>query len=361
MRCRLLVTLLVAGLLSGGALAEPAAKLPIPPLKPVAPALAAVPAAALPVEAAVEPAPAPAAAAPLSAVPPRKPPAPMLAALPGASLPQGAPQGSRSVQFEAIIASGGRPIADKLLWTVTDEKGTPVASETSARPKFALMPGTYKVTADMGVGKVTNDLVVGNVHGKQVVNLNAGYLAVKVIPHAGAPAIKDDVKWELYQYAKGKTENGKKLRSETAPTQSYLLPAGAYVVRAVFDGAQADLVVPLAAGQAYNYTINLYAGILDASAVKSGGGKLTGEVRWEVLRATPGADGVRDTVAWFIGPKKKFTLREGSYVVIARASNMSQMETIEVKAGKVKRLKLAMKPGVDEAPAVPAPAAATSG
>ncbi len=322
------------------------AELPIPSVKPAAPARSAQ---SVPTVQSAQPA------------QPVQSDEPVLAALPGAVVPKDAPAGSRSVQFEAIIAQGGDVIADKLVWTVTDEKGKPVVSETSARPKFVLLPGKYKVAAELTVGEVTNDLVVGNVHGKQVMTLNAAYLTVKVIPHAGAPAIKDDVEWELYAYAKGKTENGKKLLSETAPTQSYLLPAGAYVVRAKYDGAWADVVVPLEPGQGYNYTINLYAGTLTASATKAGGGKLTGEVRWEVLRANPGPDGSRETVAWFIGAKAKFTLREGSYVVIARASNMSRTETIEVKAGKVKKLTLAMKPGVDEAPAGKAPAASTSG
>ncbi len=333
------VSILAALLLvSASAAAERAGLSSIPPVKPAVPAtaqLAAPPAAGM--------------ASSIAVIPPLKPT--MLATATMA--------GGIAVRLDAIIAPGGKPIADTISWTVAKLEGEVVASQTAAQAKFALAPGKYKVTVEYGHAKSTHDLVVGTSAGKQTFNLNAGYLTVKMIPHSGAPAIKDDVTWELYVYAGGKAENGTKLSTAVAPTQSYVLPAGAYVVRAQYEGTSADLVVPLAAGQGYDYTINLYAGILDARAVKPSGGDLTGEVRWEILRAKPDQDGHRQVVGWFIGPKHKFTLREGAYIVVARASNMSTMEPFEIKAGKVKKLKLVLKPGVDQAPVGKVPAAAS--
>lgn len=291
-------------------------------------------------------------------IPPVKPavPATETAALPVVPPGPAAP-GAVAVQLEAIIAAGGKPMAEPIAWTVASAEKLAgqaeevVASQVAARPKLSLLPGRYKVTAEYGLTKVTRDLVVGTAAGKQTVVLDAGYLTLRLIPHSGAKPIADDVDWELYVYAGGAAENGKKLLSASAPTQSYLLPAGAYVVRAHYEGATADLVVPLGAGQGYNYTINLYAGILDARAVKPSGGSLVSHVTWEIMKATPSEDGKRETVAWFIGDKGKVTLREGSYIAVARSSNMSNMEEFEIKAGRTKKLKLVLKTGINKVPA----------
>jgi hypothetical protein len=293
-------------------------------------------------------------------VPPVKPLAPVTAALP--AMPN-APAGAVAVLLDAIIAVGGKPLVEPIAWTVVKaEGGETVAQENGASPKFALAPGRYKVTAEIDQTKVTKELLVGTSSGKQTINLNAAYLTVKMIPYTGAPAIADDVTWELYVYAGGATENGKKIASATAPTEAYILPAGAYVVRGRYDASTADLVVPLQAGQGYNYTVNLYAGLLDARAVLPSGADLSGQVTWEILKAKPDQDGKRQQVAWITGKKHAFTLREGRYVVIARESNSSTMETVDIVPGKTKKLKLVLKPNVDQAPASPAiPTAATTG
>ena len=136
---------------------------------------------------------------------------------------------------------------------------------------------------------------------------------------------------------RGKPDGGKLVHSVTAPTATFSVPAGGYVVRATYKGTTADLVVPLTPGQSYEYTLNLYAGYAEPAAFH-GKNKIAQDVTWQVVRAKPNKKGEHDLVTEQRGAEPKMMLREGKYLVIARYGDMWGKETIDISCPSCRRL-----------------------
>jgi hypothetical protein len=171
-----------------------------------------------------------------------------------------------------------------------------------------------------------------------------------MIPNAGSPAVTGPVTWEVYEYSRAKPEDRKQITVARAPQQEFVLPAGYYIVRAVYNDTTSELVVPVEAGHTYKYTVNLDAGHVGLAAVANG--KTVSEpVAWEIVRATPNAHGELETVTVDVTPSRTFTLREGSYIARARTGDMIGEMPFEIEAGKTGSVKVQLKPAVTAASA----------
>jgi hypothetical protein len=256
------------------------------------------------------------------------------------------------VHIDAVLSPGGRPVVKPIQWTISKASADPskpgqvVHTATATSIAVALPPGDYSVLAVLGLQKVTTPLTV--VAGKPnhlTVDMHAGYVTLSMIPNAGSPRITQPITWEIYNYVRGqKAEAGTKLASSVGPNAEFYVPAGGYTVRAVYQNTVSEVVVPLGPGIGYDYVINLYAGRLSLSAVNARGTTPVDKVTWQIVRAQPGTDGKRDPIAQLTGPTQDFIMREGKYVVIVQAANITYEVPFEIKAGRASRVRITLLP-----------------
>jgi hypothetical protein len=305
------------------------------------------------------------------------------------------------VTLNAVDQPGGAVLNEPVQWRVLrlDKEGkevpTPAAVGSNPVLKAELKPGHYTIEAIRGTIKIKQGLVVGSHEETRnivVSNANAAVnglspavatassgapatavvqplvqskpaqtaaaaaapapqvivkpntkLTIGMIPNSGRGAINDPIAWQVFTYSKGITENGKLVAEKTAPSATFNLPAGSYVVRAAYKGTQSDLVIPLAPNQSYTYTINLYAGNAKLSAVNVGGTTLKQKVSWQIVRAKPAADGSYTLVTSSADASPQLLIREGNYLVVARQGDLWGVEKLTIKAGRTTTVKVKLK------------------
>jgi hypothetical protein len=256
--------------------------------------------------------------------------------------------GSADVQLQATVAEGAKPLTTPLTWVVTRlrDGGAPgevIATPTEAAPKLSLAPGHYVVSAKYGDAEAHEEIVVGAEDSRHVLDLNAGFIRLDMIPHAGAPVVTRDITWEVYRYAKGRgADEQLKVAEAVAPSKLFILPEGYYTLRARYAGTVADMVLPVTAGHRFNYTLNLYAGKVGLSAVAADGA-VTENLTWQIVRAAPGKDGKREVVAKSVAASPNLLLREGRYVVLARSGSLTGEAPLEIKAGNTQTVQIKLK------------------
>ena len=267
------------------------------------------------------------------------------AALPAASA--NAP--TARLQLEAVVAYGAAPIAEAVAWKIIRPASNAgpeqiLLTQTSASAQFDMAPGNYIVEATHASLTVRQDVIVPQGSSKQTINFNAGFVTMSMITHTGAPPVATPILWEVYEYRKGGVTPDALITSASAPAQAFTLPAGAYVVRATYNGTTSDLVVPLDPGRTYSYTINLYAGTICIDAVSENGGSLTGVV-YEIYKAMLDQNGERPLVATYNAGASNIMLREGSYLLIAKGAGMEGQTSFQVQAETNSTVKVVLKPG----------------
>ncbi|GAB2179239.1 hypothetical protein DLREEDagr8_47970 [Dongia sp. agr-C8] len=209
--------------------------------------------------------------------------------------------------------------------------GTAVATASSGAPATAVVqPLVQKAAAP--AAKPAQVIVKPNTK-----------LTIGMIPNSGRGAISDPIAWQVFTYSKGVTENGQLVAEKTAPSATFNLPAGSYVIRAAYKGTQSDLVIPLAPNQSYTYTINLYAGNAKLSAANVGGTTMKKGVSWQIVRAKPAADGSYQLVTSSADASPQLLIREGNYLVVARQGDLWGVEKLSIKAGRTTTVKVKLK------------------
>lgn len=252
------------------------------------------------------------------------------------------------VTINATMGQDGVPLTEPVDWTVTklDKNGKPekkpVVTETAAVLKAKLKPGQYQVVAKAKSVSAKQTFTVGKTPVLRTVTLGTAEVSIKMITSKGRKPVKEAIKWELLTYVKGEPDKGKLLDTVNAPTASFTVPAGGYVIRATYEGMTADLVVPLKAGQSYDYTLNLYAGYGEGKAY-NGKNRIMQDVIWKVVREKPNEKGEHDLVAEGKGPEVKFMLREGKYLLIANFGKMWGTEKLNVTAGQNETVRVKVK------------------
>jgi hypothetical protein len=253
------------------------------------------------------------------------------------------------LQLDAVVAYGAAPIAESVAWKIIRPASNAgpeqiLLTETSVSPQFDMAPGNYIVEATHASLTVRQDVIVPQGSSKQTINFNAGFVTMSMITHTGAPPIATPILWEVYEYRKGGVTPDALITSASAAAQAFTLPAGAYVVRATYNGTTADLIVPLDPGRTYSYTINLYAGTIGIDAVAENGGSLDGVV-YEIYKAMLDQNGERPLVATYSAGASNILLREGSYLLIAKGAGMQGQTSFQVQAETNSMIKIVLKPG----------------
>lgn len=297
------------------------------------------------------------------------------------------------VTLNAVERPGGAVLNEPIQWRVMrldslgKEVPTPAAVGSDAVLKAELKPGHYVVEAIRGTLHIKQGLVVGSAAESRNIVVSDANAAVKptgqpaavatgapatgavkplaptqtaavapavivkpnskltigMIPNSGRGAITDPIGWQVFTYSKGVTENGQLVAEKQAPSATFNLPAGSYVIRAAYKGTQSDLVIPLSPNQSYTYTINLYAGQAKLSAVNAGGTQLKKDVAWQIVREKPGADGSHQLVTTSADASPQLLVREGNYLVVARQGDMWGVEKLSIKAGRITTTKVKLK------------------
>lgn len=253
------------------------------------------------------------------------------------------------VKLDAVVAYGAQPMTTPLQWTIIRPASSSgpeqvLLTQSGVAPQFDMAPGRYIVQASTGAMTVQQEVIVSAGESKHTINFNAGFLTMSMIPHTGAQPISTPILWEVFEYRKGGVTPDALVTSASAAAQAFTLPAGAYVVRASYNGTTADLVVPLDPGRTYNYTINLYAGTVGLTAVSESGGSIGEGVVYEIYKAAPDQNGERTLIATYNGGASTVMLREGSYLLVARGAGMQGEIPFQVAAGQKGNVKVVMKP-----------------
>jgi hypothetical protein len=249
------------------------------------------------------------------------------------------------VTIDAANGADGKKITEPVSWTVTklDKNGKPVKDPAvqTASPvlKTKLKHGQYQVLGRTKEMSAKQTFTVGQEPVARTVTFGMAEISIKMITSKGRKPVKEPIQWDMLTYVKGKPGGGELIHTVKAPTATFSVPAGGYVVRATYNGTTADLVVPLKAGQSYDYTLNLYAGYAEAVAY-NGKKKIAQDVTWQVVRTKPNAKGEYELVAEHTGPQPKMMLREGKYLLIARYGEMWGKEDLSVMAGDVASVKV---------------------
>jgi hypothetical protein len=249
------------------------------------------------------------------------------------------------VTINATNGVDGKAMTEPVSWTITklDKNGKPAkkpaVQEATAVLKTKLQPGQYQVLGQAKGMAAKQTFTVGKEPVVRTVTFGMSEISIKMITSKGRKPVKEPIQWEMLTYVKGKPDQGKRIDIVTAPTAKFTVPAGGYVVRASYNGTTADLVVPLKAGQAYDYTLNLYAGYAEPLAFK-GKTKVMQDVQWQIVRAKPNAKGEYELVAEQHSPEPKIMLREGKYLLIARFGEMWGKENLNITAGELAKVKV---------------------
>jgi hypothetical protein len=274
------------------------------------------------------------------------------------------------VTLLAVEKAGGAEVKGDIAWSVVKvnketgkPEAKPAATGNGARLVAKLDPGQYLVTAKLGKIESSQAILIGkSATTRSLVLADPMKQTASKKPDAGPPAklsinmklskgknpVKEPVKWEVYEYRKGATENGEKVAEQTAAVGQFSLPGGSYVVRAHFKGTKADLVIPIAAGQSLKYTLNLYAGYAKLTALKPKKQKTSAEaLNWQILRQRPNAPGIYELVASSEKPDPNIMLREGRYLAVARlGTKLWGSEPLVITAGETTSKKINLKEGV---------------
>ncbi len=249
------------------------------------------------------------------------------------------------VTITATVGLDGKPLTEPVSWVVTklDKNGKPAKKPTIEKSspvlQTKLKPGQYQVVARAQKMAAKQTFTVGKEPVARTVVFGLAEINIKMITSKGRKPVKDPIQWEMLTYVKGQPDKGQRVDIVTAPTASFTVPAGGYVVRASYKGVTADLVVPLNAGQSYDYTLNLYAGYGEGLAF-NGKTKIMQDVTWQVVREKPNEKGEYVLVTEQHSPEPKIMLREGKYLLIARFGKLWGKEKLNVTAGEVAKVKI---------------------
>ncbi len=243
------------------------------------------------------------------------------------------------VTIDASLSVHGPVLGTPILWVVTrlNRQGLPepkaMATQSGAMLKIDLPSGQYLIGARAMDTAGQMALTVGGTPIKRTLVLGMSDVSLRLITQRGGKPVNDPVSWELHLYEKGKVGGGLLIESQSGPRANFRIPAGGYVVRAAYRGMIADLVMPLAPGKSYNYTINLYAGSGRLTGWKDGN-RLTGAIEWQVVKEKPITDGTYLLVAQAKGNDSALMLREGKYLVIGSFQGLWGVAPLSVAAGK---------------------------
>lgn len=172
---------------------------------------------------------------------------------------QAATDAALPLQLQAVIVSGAKPIQRNvsfMLERVEQGRREMVANLTGGVANLDIKPGKYRLTTAYGATVIEEDIEVRSAKDlPHEVTLNAGEIGLRMIPAAGAQAIRAPIQWQILSYRKnGKGERDLLFSAKAAETE-VVLPAGWYMVRAEHENTMTKHIIEVGAGTRYVYTL----------------------------------------------------------------------------------------------------------
>jgi Ca-activated chloride channel family protein len=207
-----------------------------------------------------------------------------------------------------------------------------VARSAGRQAEFVLPPGTYYVTARLGVIEARESLAVGpGDEVKRTLAVPVGRLALATRPVGAAQTLTEPVSYQVQRIDAPTAET----ITTSRPAPVLTLLAGRYRVEGRYGAMNALTVreVEVKAGQTQQLTLEHQAATLRLRLV-GGAGPLT-EVSWDI-RDENGA------TVWTTGqPEPQATLQAGRYVVRGETREKRYTRTLDLRAGEARVLELA--------------------
>ena len=165
-----------------------------------------------------------------------------------------------NVVIDAVIANGAPVLQDVVSYRVERlEAGVPkevVANYSGQEAALDLPQGRYRVTATYGETIVQDDITINSASSNHTVNLNAGYIDLKVIPHIGGDPVATPIDWKILTF--GKDYQGKRQLLHEFPNNPrpfVVLPAGWYIVQAWEGDKLTKHAIEVVPGATLKYTL----------------------------------------------------------------------------------------------------------
>lgn len=165
-----------------------------------------------------------------------------------------------NVVIDAVIARGAPVLEDVVSYRIERlEAGVPkeiVANYSGQEAALDLPQGRYRVTATYGETIVQDDIVINSAASNHTVNLNAGYIDLKVIPHIGGDPVATPIDWKILTFGKN-YQGERELLHEfpSNPRPFVVLPAGWYIVQAWEGSKLTKHAIEVVPGATLKYTL----------------------------------------------------------------------------------------------------------
>jgi hypothetical protein len=163
------------------------------------------------------------------------------------------------VKLTAVLAKG-RPRVDTLKWSILESKTDGFGNRKEitrgyeAEQYFVLPEGAYILNVEAGATSIEQDLTIkAGARTPMEVALNAGILELQGRFNGSAV---QEIKWTVSEIpdALGKA---KEVKTGYEPVQSFILPAGRYLVSGQAEGASAKRQIEIEAGRQARATLHL--------------------------------------------------------------------------------------------------------
>ncbi len=224
---------------------------------------------------------------------------------------------------------------------ITDIDGN---TDTSYGPTRTVAVTAGAATVQGSLGSATASVPVDVVAGATIevdVVLGAGTLVLRGKRSPEANDFDSGIRWDVTPAAGGEaaTTYGGEVR--------YDLPAGDYKVLATLGEAKAEKTVSVSSGKTTQEEMVVATGKVIVHALfAEGGPAVTAGPRFDVLEATPGADGQRRGITTTYNDGASFDLPPGKYVLVASSDVATAEKPFEVVAGSPLDVSVVLNAGI---------------
>lgn len=165
-----------------------------------------------------------------------------------------------NVVIDAVIANGAPILEDVVSYRVERlEAGVAkevVADYSGQEAALELPKGRYRVTATYGRTVVRDVITIDSTPSSHTVNLNAGYIDLKMIPHVGGKPVATPIDWKILTFGKDYRGERKLLHEiSDTPRTFVVLPAGWYIVQAWEGDKLTKHAIEVVPGATLHYTL----------------------------------------------------------------------------------------------------------
>lgn len=258
-----------------------------------------------------------------------------------ALIAQPAMAAKQSVEIDSVIARGAKPLNEEIEYRVIrmdgEKRGEIVTHHRGPKLAMQVPSGRYRIFATYRDTTIAEEVAVGSAPLHHEMNFNAGWVGVKLIPTLKGAPVQGDIHWQVWTHWRNKKGERMQVADTRGSTPSFVLPEGYYVVIAKHDGVEIKHTIEVAAGNSYDYSLNMDAGTMRVFSEPVAGTDPNHTI-WEVYPA--GSEGRGEPLTTREAKDGSFTLREGEYVLIGRNGDKTVRKVVQVRAGKVEKVSL---------------------